>query len=70
MRTEQGKVKYMFTVGPGNVIDAYKDWQRGDRTLSETSRTFSALSLANLALRLFSFRITTLRVELKKTTSS
>jgi glycogen synthase len=35
----------MFTVGPGNVADAYLDWRDEVRTLSETSRTFSSLCM-------------------------
>ncbi len=33
--------RILFAVGPGDVIQAYRDWRSGQATISETSLTFS-----------------------------
>lgn len=37
--------KVLFAIGPGDVVQAYRDWASGIRTSSETSRTFSGQTL-------------------------
>jgi glycogen(starch) synthase len=39
------KRKYMFTVGAGDVAAVYEDWKKGFRTPSQTSITYSSLSM-------------------------
>jgi glycogen(starch) synthase len=40
-RPSDKRLRALYALGPGNVVNSYEHWKRGEDVLSETSRTYS-----------------------------